>query len=983
MPATQAKRKATADIIDSPPKRVTRARGKATEETEFKSTATKTTAVSSKAAAAKNSATGVTKTGTRKTKAAKDQDVTEVSQAAEQPIEKPIRNTGRQKKAAASTKPSKSNARAEEGEFEVADQEMTDAPTITVDPPKPEPKARGRQKKAATGATDAELAMDTPKARTRQPKKAPQETVQGNAPKTRGRPKKTTEPEPVSVELEDQFQQPAPVKKTTRARAAATAAKTAPKSAAAATKKKVTFDEEPDKENIPLESSVPRKSAMKATGMKAKPVRKPAATRGSTRGRKGTRQISEQEPKKRQSMPLSPKKANQVAKSDPASSEDELAGAKTPIRALSKSPTKRPMSPIKDFGSVSRLSFSQHAMPSSPAKMMSSSILASPAKRPPPSPFKDALKSSPKKLNLGDSVAKLTLLSSQTPMKASLLQESPKRCKLVDSALKPTLISSKSPSIASLLQSPARRPNASPKKLKLGSPEKAQQPPPVFDIKSPIKQTGSREKSQLSREQEDTELLDSIPTVNSHVIDIQPISSDKAMQPEMTNDSERQLVITGDSPAFIQDVMDIDQTLAGEGDAAGNAPDLSAYFTAPAFKIGSAALRRVSVESESEDELASPEKRFEVAPFRNHGLTATDFGTPIETRNNVSLTQKTANGSLLFTPLADQLSSWTASSPDKQSLAGRSRQARGIFSIGRAETPAATATIDDVVVDPSPPKSSFFDDDMVMREGIHSAQDQGPVVENVQEPIPLHISQESQVSDDYGDENALPTTAEMIREEQDSPNKTLTCTPANVFTPARAAPQQPREFHTVSKVPLRASADESSLRVPRQRSRSFGAALSESSRPFSKANTEIAAGDQPATPLLAATTIPQTPSSGVKLDVETPVRTVRKKIVPDLLQGAVVYVDVHTSEGADASGIFVDLLNQMGARCVKQWSWNPRASMGSSLESTASLSEVMSPDTSKVGITHVVYKDGGKRTLEKVRSSDGVVQCVGVGWVLE
>jgi hypothetical protein len=37
----------------------------------------------------------------------------------------------------------------------------------------------------------------------------------------------------------------------------------------------------------------------------------------------------------------------------------------------------------------------------------------------------------------------------------------------------------------------------------------------------------------------------------------------------------------------------------------------------------------------------------------------------------------------------------------------------------------------------------------------------------------------------------------------------------------------------------------------------------------------------------------------------------------------------------------------------------------------------------KVGITHVVFKDGGKRTLEKVRDAGGVVRCVGVGWVLE
>lgn len=67
----------------------------------------------------------------------------------------------------------------------------------------------------------------------------------------------------------------------------------------------------------------------------------------------------------------------------------------------------------------------------------------------------------------------------------------------------------------------------------------------------------------------------------------------------------------------------------------------------------------------------------------------------------------------------------------------------------------------------------------------------------------------------------------------------------------------------------------------------------------------------------------------------------------------------------------------MGAKCVKSWSWNPRASMSFKGE------EANPTGQGRVGITHVVYKDGGKRTLEKVRDSEGVVKCVGVGWVLE
>ena len=109
----------------------------------------------------------------------------------------------------------------------------------------------------------------------------------------------------------------------------------------------------------------------------------------------------------------------------------------------------------------------------------------------------------------------------------------------------------------------------------------------------------------------------------------------------------------------------------------------------------------------------------------------------------------------------------------------------------------------------------------------------------------------------------------------------------------------------------------------------------------------------------------------------SPGKTPRRKstISQQTLRGAVVYVDVHTTEGEDASGIFVELLQQMGARCFRSWSWNPRSNMSSV--------DGVDPKESKVGITHVVYKDGGLRTLEKVKHAGGLVKCVGVGWVLE
>lgn len=118
-------------------------------------------------------------------------------------------------------------------------------------------------------------------------------------------------------------------------------------------------------------------------------------------------------------------------------------------------------------------------------------------------------------------------------------------------------------------------------------------------------------------------------------------------------------------------------------------------------------------------------------------------------------------------------------------------------------------------------------------------------------------------------------------------------------------------------------------------------------------------------------------SPGPPAATASPFKKPRRSISKEqkALHGAVVHVDVHTTEGEDASGIFVELLQQMGARCVKSWSWNP----GSSLSPV----DGADPKDSRVGITHVVYKDGGLRTLEKVKKAAGLVKCVGVGWVLE
>ena len=999
MPGTQAaKRKKTADMTDSPPKRVTRARAKntTTDDVAPKPKATRIITASAKAAALKKKPAAPTELTKRKTRA--DDEDGEATKGA------------------------------------VLEQQTRSEPT----------KGKGRVRVDVTGEKEEIQVLDAPKTKARPTKGTAAEVTKPDGPKPRGRPKKALETAPMVSEAHDEIPKPVPVKKATRGRPVVNATEvqsTAPvtRLGAPAQKKRVKFQEEPDKENVPIETKGMKKSAIKPTGLKAKPVRKPVPVRATARGRKGTKPSAPQslELEKKDVLPLSPKKVNQVAKSDPIFSEDELAGEKTPITPLSKSPAKQNTSPAKYFGSASKLNYDQTAAPSSPSKPNSSSILASPARRPPPSPFKEALKLSPKKLQLGDTMAQPVLLPSRTPMKGSLLQESPKRGILGDNMTQPILLPSKSPfkmsllqespkrvkiedkasqliqspsrpqPKASLLQSPARRPIVSPvKSTGLESPAKSGKNAPVFHTtitsrqSSPSKAPSSSPKKVVhspfrASSPEQTNQVDTFSDgVREMVADeeVIPVSHAEELtmkDPSETDPSLRTPIAIFEEPMSFDDTIVIDQPetviCSGENLESTAIAENNMVFKGPSFSLASAALRRVSFESGSEDELASPDKGYGVTPLRSHGVFAQDFATPAIVNAQDS---DNSEDQLSFTPLADQLSTWAASSPHKQTDKYR-RPARGMFSLGGAGTNATPEQFIGDIPTGSPAKSSFFEDEMAIRDG-EDVED-SPCTEmdlgSGQNLAALQVSQESQASDEYGDENAVPSEAEFLRAEQDH---TLTCTPAKVFTPAKRTSQQPREIHTVSKVPLRASVDDSPLIVTRPRSRSLGGPLSvvHDIHQGSALESEVhedAENDaplhRPATPVLVAATVPQTPGSALRLDAETPGRTARKEIVPDVLQGAVVFVDVHTSEGADASGIFVDLLTQMGARCVRQWSWNPRASMGGSLNSNNP--EEASADTTKVGITHVVYKDGGKRTLEKVRSSNGSVSCVGVGWVLE
>jgi hypothetical protein len=115
---------------------------------------------------------------------------------------------------------------------------------------------------------------------------------------------------------------------------------------------------------------------------------------------------------------------------------------------------------------------------------------------------------------------------------------------------------------------------------------------------------------------------------------------------------------------------------------------------------------------------------------------------------------------------------------------------------------------------------------------------------------------------------------------------------------------------------------------------------------------------EPASPLKSALRSPQ------KFETKTPKKAVTwdEHEESDLfnyggpLAGLTFFVDI-TSHGKEHNYIFMTLLEDMGAKIAKEW------------QST--------------GITHVLFKDGNKETLEKVLASKGAIKCVNVGWILE
>lgn len=343
-----------------------------------------------------------------------------------------------------------------------------------------------------------------------------------------------------------------------------------------------------------------------------------------------------------------------------------------------------------------------------------------------------------------------------------------------------------------------------------------------------------------------------------------------------------------------------------------------------------------------------------------------------------------------FTSLAEQFGSWSAGSPLKQSM---------VVSPAPSDAqPAAESAEED------PNQGHFFDEEMQSRVEVpddeaeqpsHEAHDESASSEEMawtaedvdfaqeaeemahENPEPAEKSFHSQPHDDslsdasqeYGDENEAPAMEAAAPVTPERPHRIPAFPHTTTKVPLKPADNStPSPLKKQSMSASRASSRRMSLKVPRG---AIGSSLSPSKkrRSPSKSPRKVSMPSDPSTPT------PKTPGrddeSFSTADTPATPGFTRPDLDHNLLRGAVVFVEARTSDGGDASGLFTDLLKQMGAKCRKTWNWSPRNSSAGDVTAD------------KIGITHVVYKDGRSQTLEKVRRSGGLVQCVGVSWVLE
>ncbi|ODA80518.1 hypothetical protein RJ55_03477 [Drechmeria coniospora] len=756
-------------------------------------------------------------------------------------------------------------------------------------------------------------------------------------------------------------------------------------------KKTVKFQEgDGDKENV-----LPKPKAQEpaTTGIRSRPARRGGAP--SARALGEASRVASESPGSDQMPPLSPRKVTQMRLSRDADvSEDELAmdKADTPVQHMMKNPIKPRPGIISGAENMTDI-------PSSRSEAMAALNPPGSPRRPQSSPPKDSLKSPAKKMGavlLPRSAKKPpSFCSNETPsFKTSLLQSAAKRPQSPIKSINFT------PAHTAKLQ--LEQPQSFMKKTMLGSPAKRAMPgfPPLTptDPSDATALTGSPrmkplttatlhigmvtdkefydqtgEDEPIESQMEGLEFSGRLSAVLARSAD--PVltenanfDGDKGDEMELANRSAEAVI--ADDQAERNPIPPTPQSVSRHSCEEEIDDDVALENTAAGMEKSAEVLQ-----SESEFYEPSAGKFTSGFPVAGTGPStpAPPAGTALETYEPGARV-----GSL-----AEQSDAWSGSITTKICSGtvvirhGTSMAASGLHEPSEGlDGPLMTSTYfedemlihaDSVAMKPesSPAATareefdSQFIDITTTDEDIIVAQDATSL-----EPQPtLFDDGLSEASQEYGDENQVPM------DSIDTSQHTAPTTPARLtynggFSTTTKVPLKPADMSTpgASNVHSRSAPRASSMQHPQYLPN--GASTNSFSPRKRKGGRSSAVG--------LDTLVTGTPSrSELWSGMGNLTRTPRRDLNQALLRGAVVFVDVNTTEGADASCIFIDLLNQMGARCVKSWDWNPNGEANGEASKTV------------FGITHVVYKDGAKGTLDKVAEAKGIVHCVGVSWVLD
>ncbi|KAK5090588.1 hypothetical protein LTR05_000763 [Lithohypha guttulata] len=837
-------------------------------------------------------------------------------------------------------------------------------------------------------------------------------------------------------------------------------------------RKKVTFQDiiAEDKENVPITRATKKttKATEKSTGLRAKPVRKPAvATRTSKRSNPDLSDDEQEQPRKKIQRVLTPKKITQLARATTPveGSEDELNGGKTPLRDLSMSP-RRPQTDAVVEAVAQRLSppkkldFTQPLLPQSARNnvLHEDALSTSPARRPAsPARMFPAIASPARVLNENanalasparrlDSPAKLlfphaTMRDQRVPLAqgtTSNLLQSPKRSTAFDpsrifahSAVKPQQKNNLSKS--SFFSSP-------PKRAGLSSPLKNTL---AWSNALPIAMQTELQFDELDlNEMEVTQLMNDGEvevSVSSHQRpSMSPMRTYKLSEDDMQVDFDdsvlpvrsplkmlssptKPMSIVGGlqsqprspQPVADRDVVDALSSVQSTPESRAGSHCESTFVSMHDLEANSRSYAENIQDdlpmSDADDEtILLPESAGEAAPrpalvsTAYHEMdTSIDELAPSPKEDviakfvrSVTTTPTTA----VSVPLQQHEPMNAASSPQNKDLPLLSsvQQAQSPAILHENELSLMVGIVTPTVLEqPSP--SILHEGELTIMGGDQFANTPAPtkakdLAELASSPVSIDEHELTMMATASVDKTAASPVSVAEHEltivgqssfKQGSINENEQ-TPAGVtkhslaFTPDLPIPRKFSLHTVVSKVPLKPEGQESPFKLQikkRKRPLSLGAqpdrtededrftpikwartasspdATSTRSKPVATP-VQSASRLMSATKASAAKSVARVASTPLARTPLTPVMSSTMNILSD----AVICIDVRTSEGADASAIYTDLLTSLGAKAVKDFSEK---------------------------ITHIVFKDGNPRLLEKARLSQADIKVVGVAWPLD